>query len=268
LGDVTPSHVRNVLDDAVAKGLRRGTLEQVRGVMHRLFDDAWRAEIIESNPVARVRVPSLREVRKERCILTDEEFARFVACPDVDLETRMLALVARCEGGMRAGDLNAWDWTMLDRVHFAQCFVPRSKTGTPQRLGVPEVLAPFLRVWWERAGKPETGPVFPTRQGKRAGLSRLRTGGFAARLRRELLRAGVWRMPPVEVAATRAGTRTDRGKVAEGTKLAPNPADPLYFETTTTLPVDWHSFRRAFASALAEAGVNVQQAMHLEHRTG
>ncbi|MEO6419640.1 MAG: tyrosine-type recombinase/integrase, partial [Polyangiaceae bacterium] len=30
-----------------------------------------------------------------------------------------------------------------------------------------------------------------------------------------------------------------------------------------TLPVDFHSFRRAFASALAEAGVNVQHAMHL-----
>jgi hypothetical protein len=57
--------------------------------------------------------------------------------------------------------------------------------------------------------------------------------------------------------------RTDLGRRAEGTKPAPNPADPLYFETATTLPVDFHSFRRAFASALAEAGVNVQQARHL-----
>ncbi|MBI1845348.1 MAG: 30S ribosomal protein S13, partial [Candidatus Rokubacteria bacterium] len=31
----------------------------------------------------------------------------------------------------------------------------------------------------------------------------------------------------------------------------------------TTLPIDFHSFRRAFASAIAEAGVNVQHAMHL-----
>jgi hypothetical protein len=34
-------------------------------------------------------------------------------------------------------------------------------------------------------------------------------------------------------------------------------------ETATTLPVDFHSFRRAFNTALAEAGVNVQHAMHL-----
>jgi hypothetical protein len=59
------------------------------------------------------------------------------------------------------------------------------------------------------------------------------------------------------------GTRTDLGKRPKGTKLAPSPRDPLYFETATTLPVDFHSFRRAFSTALAEAGVNVQHAMHL-----
>lgn len=46
----------------------------------------------------------------------------------------------------------------------------------------------------------------------------------------------------------------------QGTKLA---RDPLYFETATTLPVDFHSFRRAFSTALAEAGINVQHATHL-----
>ena len=48
-------------------------------VLHRLFDSAWRAEIIESNPVSRVRTPRVREIRKERVILTDDEFERFIA---------------------------------------------------------------------------------------------------------------------------------------------------------------------------------------------
>ncbi len=148
--------------------------------------------------------------------------------------------------------------------HLAECIVPRSKTGTPQALAIPDALAPFLRAWWERAGKPEAGPVFPSRLGKRAGDFRGTRGqSFAKRLRRELFRAGVFRMTPIEVPAIRPGQRTDLGRGTEGTKLAPNPRDPLYFETATTLPVDWHSFRRAFASALAEAGVNVQHAMHL-----
>lgn len=263
LCDVRPSHVRGILDDAVAKGLKRATVAEVRGVLHRLFRGALEIELVEHNPVAAVRTPRTREVRKDRAILTDDEFSRFVACAYVDLELRMLALVARCEGGMRTGDLHKWDWSMIDRVQFAECFIPRAKTKTPQRLAVPDALAPFVRAWWERAGKPGSGPVFPVRVGKRAGEAKRPLNSYAKRLRRELFRAGVYRVAPIEVPATTRGQRTDLGKSIEGTKLAPNPRDPLYFETASTLPVDFHSFRRAFASALAEAGVNVQHAMHL-----
>jgi len=263
LCDVRPSHVRSILDEAAAKGLRRATVAEIRGVLHRLFRAAVEVELVEHNPATPVRTPKLREVRKERCILTDDEFLRFVACSDVGLEIRMLSLVARCEGGMRTGDLHTWDWTMIDRVHFAECFIPRAKTKMPQALAIPDVLAPFVRAWWERAGKPESGPVFPVCIGDRAGQVKSASNSYAKRLRRDLFHAGVYRMTPIMVPATSKGTRTDRGKTANGTKPAPNPRDPLYFATATTLPVDFHSFRRAFASALAEAGVNVQHAMHL-----
>jgi integrase len=93
LCDVRPSHVRGILDDAAAKGLRRATVCEIRGALHRLFRDAREAEPVEHNPVTPVRTPKARETRKERAILTDEEFARFVACPEVGLETRMLSLV-------------------------------------------------------------------------------------------------------------------------------------------------------------------------------
>jgi integrase len=264
LCDVRPSHIRSILDEAAATGLRRNSLAHIRGVLHRLFRAAVEDEAIEINPVAAVRTPKTREVRKQRAILTDAELEKFVACAEVDLELRMLALVARCEGGMRTGDLNAWDWSMIDRVHFAECFVPRAKTRTPQHLAVPDVLAPLPRAWWERAGRPERGPVFPVTRGKRTGEARSPLGlSFAKRLRRDLFRAGVWRAPPIEVPATRPGTRTDLGRHAAGTTVAPNPVDPLYFETAMTLPVDFHSFRRSFNTALAEAGVNAQHAMHL-----
>jgi integrase len=253
VSDLRPSHVRSILDEALARGLRRNSLANLRGVLHRLLRAAQEDELIDHNPVAAVRVPKTREVRKQRAILTDEEFATFVACPTVDLELRMLALVARCEGGMRSGDLKRWDWTQIDRVHFAECTVPRAKTGTPQVLGIPDLLAPFLRAWWERAGTPESGPVFPGRRGKRAGGFRAARGpGFARQLRRDLFRAGVVRVAPVV-------DETD----PQRKRILPNPNDPLFHETATTLPVDFHSFRRAFNTALAEAGVNVQHAMHL-----
>jgi integrase len=176
----------------------------------------------------------------------------------------MASLVARCEGGMRTGDVLRWDWSMIDRVHFAECTVPRAKTAAPQILDIPDALAPFLRAWWQRAGRPESGPVFPCRHGRRAGeFKRAKGYTFAKRLRRALFTAGVHRASPIEVPAVKPGQRTDLGKTAEGTQLAPNPRDPLYFETATTLPVDFHSFRRAFNTALAEADVNLQKAMVL-----
>ena len=275
VGDVRPSHIRGILEDIAEKTYAKGkkriverrygreTIAKVRGILHGLFRCAHQDDLIEQNPVAPVRSPKVREVKRERMILTDDEFARFVACEQVDVELRMLSLVARCEGGMRAGDLTRWDWAELDRIHFAECVVPRAKTGTPQRLGVPPALAPILRAWWERAGCPECGPVFPSRHGKRAGDFKKSGGGFAARLRRELFRAGIVRMPPVEVPATKAGMRTDLGQCALGTQPGPNPNDPLYFETAASLPVDFHSFRRAFNTALAEANVSVQRAMAL-----
>ena len=263
LCDVRPAHIRSILDDAAAEGRKRASVGHVRGVLNRMFRAALESELIESNPVVAVRMPRMREVKKARLILTDEEVATFIACAAVDLELRMLSLVARCEGGMRTGDLHRWDWTQIDCVEFAECFIPRSKTLSPQRLAIPNTLAPYLRGWWERAGKPESGPVFPARTGKRAGQAKAADNSYASRLRRDLFRAGVYRLKPVEVPATKPGMRTDLKKVPVGTKLAPHPHDPLYNDTESTLRVDFHSFRRSFSSALADAGVNVQHAMHL-----
>jgi hypothetical protein len=40
-------------------------------------------------------------------------------------------------------------------------------------------------------------------------------------------------------------------------------SDPICHDTLTSPRVDFHSFRRAFASSLADAGANEQTAMHL-----
>ena len=56
---------------------------------------------------------------------------------------------------MRTGDLHSWDWTMIDRVHFEQCTIPRAKTGTPQVLArfraVLSARFPRLRVVYAEA---------------------------------------------------------------------------------------------------------------------
>jgi len=231
---VRPVHVRGVLDAAIATGkLRHGTISHLHRIMGRMFKSAWEDEIIRENPVQRVKVPPMREVHRDRVILTDDEIERFMACQDVDLELRMLSLVSRVEGGMRTGDLCRWDWSYIDVDTFAECTIPRAKTEKPQRLQIPDMLAPFLRAWWARQGSPRVGPVFPSRRGKRKGGFKANRGnGFAHRLRRGLLRAGIVR-------------------------------HEVHNDTATTRRCDFHSFRRAFASALAGAEVSAQHSMKL-----
>ena len=252
---VRPANVRGVLLAAIAAGLRRNTVRTIRAVMFRSFRAAWESELIPENPVAKVRLPKMNETKRARVILADEEIAQYIASPRAKrAELKLLSLVARTEGGMRTGDLTKWNWTMIDRVAFEACVIPRSKKGQPQALEIPDVLRPFLRAWWLKSGSPGSGPVFPGVRGKRKGEARAARGvSFAAALRRELLRAGV----------VRHDCDGSCFREKDPAPCANFAADPLYNDTPTSQRVDFHSFRRAFNTALAEAGVNVQQAMHL-----
>jgi len=234
--DVRPEHVVQVLDQLVRKGKSKQTVRHVKGFMHRMFADAWRANRIEANPVDRVKLPKIREQRKERVILTDDEFSKFITCPDIDEEIRMLSLCSRVLGGARTGDLHRLDWALLDVPSFESVIIARNKTGTPQRLGVPEAIRPFVRKWWEGQGCPSAGPVFPSQRGDRKGKAKGTGSSYAKKLRRELRRAGI--------------TRPE-----------------LFTETQHTRRVDFHSFRRAFVGALAGAGVPLQVSMKLSGHT-
>jgi integrase len=228
---VKPAHVREVLEASRAKGRGKQSLIHVRGVMHRLFQTPWRDELIPENPVARVEVPKVREVKRARAILADSEFVQFVSCGQVDLELRVMAVAARAVGGMRTGDVHAWSWEEIDLVGFARCVVPRVKTGQPQELLIPDVGRVVLEAWWRHKGCPASGPVFPARRGARAGEHK-KKASHAHRLRKALLVAGVAR-------------------------------HELHSDTPTTRRADFHSFRRAFSTALADVGANVQLASRL-----
>ena len=231
INEVRPAHIREVLEGSRARGRGRQSLIHVRGVMSRMFATPWRDELIAENPVDRAELPRVREVKRARVILSDAEFVRFVTCADVDLELRVMAVAARVVGGMRTGDVHAWSWDAIDLVDFARCVVPRVKTGQPQALVVPEIGRVVLQAWWLRQGEPKTGPVFPARRGARAGQHKLKAS-HAHRLRKALLVAGV-----------------DRPEV--------------HTDTDSTKRADFHSFRRAFSTALADAGANVQLASRL-----
>ena len=117
---------------------------------------------------------------------------------------------------------------------FARCVVFRPKAQTEDVYEVPELARPYLKAWHEEAGRPDAGPVFAVRKGKRAGLQKKKTS-HAVRLRRYLLAAGV-----------------DRHEV--------------HHDTERTKRADFHSFRRAFATGLRGAKVE-RDAMRLTSHT-
>ncbi len=217
--------------------------------MRRDFKRARIEKVIDTRPMEDLELPDgLKKDKRPFVSPTDAEIGKYLAAEKLDLELKLLVLVARTEGGMRTAETIRWDWTMVDREGFAFCTIARAKTGEVQTLEIPAMLRPFLRVWWTRAGRPVAGPVFPVRRGPRAGKDKKARGtSFAGRMRRDFFRAGVVRLPPI---------------VKDG-KPTPNPADPLYFDTPVSRRMNFHSMRRAYARALAKADVNVQTAMTL-----
>lgn len=246
-GAVTKAQIQDVLDAAARGEIRpkprnehdkperysRQSIAHMRATLVRLFKAAWKDELIAENKAERTEIPDIEEETKARAVLTDGEIGQLLAEPKVDSELKLLVLLSRTIGGLRAGDLNALDWTAFS-PGFATCTFVRRKTRkkrpAAQTLVVPEPVRAFLNVWWGNQGCPQAGPVFPVRRGKRAGEAKKRSNmSYADRLRRALLVAGVTR-------------------------------HELHHETATTLPVDFHSTRRAYATALARVGVNEQTA--------
>jgi integrase len=265
LAAVTSSHIQCVLDDAASGeivGLRGGrysreSISHLRATVLRVLEAAWRESIVAENVAKRTVVPDLDEERLPRAVLTDDEIGALVRHPHVDGELKLLVLLSRTIGGMRTGDLNRLQWTAFD-PEFTTCTFVRRKTRkkkpAPVSLVVPASVRPFIKAWWHASSAPEGGPVFPARRGARAGQEKLSSKqSYALRLRANLRVAfglDVW------------DVETGRFTPAPGRTLSPRERE-LLDGSSTVRPVDFHSTRRAYASALARAGTNEQTAMAL-----
>lgn len=259
LPDVRPRHVKLVLERARDLPVAQQTIRHIRGTIARVLSAAVEDELVQDNVARKVATPKPKDraasARRTRVVLLDAEIDQLFACHQVALELRIMCLASRTEGGMRTRDITAWLWEMIDTSKFASCIVPRTKTLAPQQLEIPDVLRGPLKAWWVSQGSPKSGHVFPVTKGKRKGEARRTRGvSFAKRLRRALMMAGLKRhaCEHPEVCAT-----------PRKPCCSAFPTDPLFAATPGTLPVDFHSFRRAFKTGLAEAGVATEHAMLL-----
>ena len=266
---VRPAHIRTALEsarDSSVSGKRLGwkSLANIRASASVVFDELWRTEVIPENPVKRAPPVKAKVDRRERAVLTDEELALYLAWRHpmerfhVFVEQRQtMSLVSRLLGGARTGDLHSLTWQSFDLAGFAFGWVPRNKTERPQRMHIEPVLRPYLRAWWERMGKPSEGLVFPRLIGDGAGETGKPSSSYAAELRRDLKRA--MELEVFEPDERGGGNWIERVKPEQYT---PRQRE-LFLETEYTKPVDFHSWRRAFNQALADAGINAQQAAAL-----
>jgi len=275
--DVQPIDVNAVLDHAKGEGLNRQSVQHLRQRLSNVFGQLRRDGVRRDNPVADAEMPRFSDqVLRERAVLNDVELAIYLAWEhphehyrSAVRERQTMACVARMFGGLRTGDLHALRWEAFDTEGgaFTWGYAPRQKTRRPQLLEVPEMLRPFLRDWWERAGRPREGLVFPVRRigerGDRVGQQRHGLS-HADAFRRDLVRA----FAHAHARGVQGAPRGPRAQ-QEGEQLsaAARGADgrwiELFEETEYTRPVDFHSSRRAFAQALADADVNAQQAAAL-----
>lgn len=237
VGDVGKVHIKSTLRAANANGKSKGMIGHLRRFLSRFFKSLEVDEIIPSNPVRLVALADVGRMKQDKrpfTLPTDDEIAFVFASPEVDVEIKLVILVARTLGGARGAEVNRWDWSMVDRDTFVACVLQRAKGDDVQDFLVPEALRPFLRAWWEGHGCPSSGPVFPVGRGLRRGEARGKSA-YAGRVRRAFWKAGARR-------------------------------HELHEDTPHSRKLNFHSTgRRAFASALARVGVNEQTAMALTH---
>lgn len=280
LGHVTAQDILDCLNDAATTRAHE-SVKKVRAQASALFKAARLAGLTSNNPLDGLKTPAPRRKKLPRAILTDDEFARYVAFPHavghkrppgtVDLEIKVMGIVARTIGGQRGSDVHALEWPAVDLIDFASMMVRRPKTEhlsdelVEDEYEVPLVARPFLRAWWEAKGRPTKGPVFPNRRGKEVGKPKGKVS-HAWALRRDIRRAfGV--DVAVEKKIKRSNGRVLTSWIWKPARELTAREVELFEGTARNRPLDFHSFRRAFATGLRRAKVDARDAMRLAAHT-
>lgn len=272
VGSVTPANIHSALsrmgeqEAATRTSYAADTVHHLRVDISRILRQLVLEEVLTVNVARDVELPDDIEVDdRPRVVLTDDEILQFRRRGFAS-ELDMMALVARDLGGHRTSDLHAADWSDFDTKTWATCVVRRPKTDREgsrkgkrkgrrratrgvvrQQMRLPASVVEPLKAWWVGQGKPTTGPVFPLRRGPKAGQRKTGRGiSYAQALRDALWAEGIVRPLPGYEAATGNARRA---------------LCALQVDTDETRAVDFHSFRRAFVTGLANSGLNLQTAM-------
>jgi hypothetical protein len=260
-------HVAAVLDAMVPRGYSSAYVLSMRVDISCILGVLCREGAVAHNCALGVKLPphaSDNDDDREPVQLTDEEILQLQRERGFKRELDIMVLHARQLAGHRTSCLHAEDWSDWDLVHWKTVKVRRPKTDDGRRMkeragrrrgrrayekvlhAIPSVVVGPTQAWWHAQGCPKKGPVFPVRKGPKAGERKGDNISYAKALRKAAWEAGLRR--PLPGYAEAIGD--DRKKFCA-----------LQTATAESLPLDFHSLRRAFITACASAGMTLQDSM-------
>lgn len=255
LSSITADEVTELLEAQRDAGYSFDHVRHIRNYLNYVFDSR-KLTVMATAPLP----PFKAKVKKKRAVATDAELLTYLGYVHpierfrvAVLMRQAMSCVSRCFGGQRTNDLHVYTWDMFEIAdgQFPSGYVPRTKTQQPQEMAVPEGLRPVLALWWRHQGKPTSGPVFPLLRGEHVGEQRVIQDSHAAAMRQDLMRAfGIYVWDP-KAGKRKSGAWRKSRELTERERV-------LFTERPFTLPVDFHSWRRAWSQALMRVGVNVQ----------
>lgn len=174
LDKIQPRHIRALYDGMRAKGLAEATVRQVHAILTKALVDAMRREIVTRTPMDRVDPPGTQTEDRDQLTLAQAIEALSAAG---DSARWWLAIFY----GMRQGECLGLDWSGVDLEAHTLTIAMTLQRGYDhgRTLGTPKAKASMrtlpmvgqietrLRLLWESAGQPASGPVFVGSTGKR-----------------------------------------------------------------------------------------------------
>ena len=159
LREITRTHVHELLDTLVAKGLSVG-VNRIQAVVSRLFTVALDRSLIDAHPAARM-IKRFKEHASER-VLTDDELRHLWKGLDAQPGAAADVIRLRLLLGQRGDEIieMAWSEVVLDNERVWHVPGARTKNGKAHSVPLPETAHAILER--RRAAVAETEPrVFP-----------------------------------------------------------------------------------------------------------
>ncbi len=115
LGDIKRADVRRLIREKQAKGLRNGTIMNIKNVVSAIFSLAVEREVVPTNPATNVRKYLPRpEQKKDITVLTREQVSDLLGLVQRAYPEHYPLLLCSFRTGMRMGELAGLAWDDID----------------------------------------------------------------------------------------------------------------------------------------------------------